>query len=290
MAGTSPAPDAHLPPVERLRAIAARLRARDGCPWDREQTHASLRAALVEETYEVLAAIDAADDANLCEELGDLLLHVVMHAQMASERAAFDLDAVAAAVCEKMIRRHPHVFGASPAADTAAVLTRWDEIKREEKGRPESSRMDGLLDSLPALLRAQKAQQKAARVGFDWQAAPEVLAKVREEIEEVAAELGREKVDGAGIEEEIGDLLFAAVNLARWHGLEAELALQRATDKFVRRFQGVEAELRQAGCRWEDATPAELDALWERIKARGAGRAPMNENDPASVKDSNTSC
>jgi tetrapyrrole methylase family protein/MazG family protein len=264
--GPSDAPDASLPPVERLRAIAARLRAPDGCPWDREQTHSSLRAALLEETYEILAAIDAADDANFCEELGDLLLHVVMHAQMASERGAFDLDAVANTVCEKMIRRHPHVFGSSAAPDTAAVLARWDEIKRQEKGRPGESRMNGLLSALPALVRAQKAQQKAARAGFDWRAAADVLAKVREEVEEVSQETGSERTDSAAMAEEIGDLFFATVNLARWHGLEAELVLQQATDKFVRRFQRMETELQQAGRSWESASPEELDQLWEQIK------------------------
>jgi MazG family protein len=281
----SPTPDASLPPLERLRAIAARLRAPDGCPWDREQTHASLRTALVEETYEVLAAIDAGDDANLREELGDLLLHVVMHAQMASERAAFDLDGVAQTVCEKMIRRHPHVFGPDGAADTAAVLVRWDAIKRQEKGAPEASRMDGLLDALPALLRAQKAQVKAARAGFDWASVAGVRSKLQEEVDEICRELDRETIDPAAIEEEIGDLLFTAVNLARWQGLDAELTLRRATDKFVRRFRGVEAELHAAGRRWEDASPAELDAIWERIKAAPPGARPMNESELPTVKD-----
>ena len=178
-------------PLERLRTIVARLRAPDGCPWDREQTHASLRTALLEETYEVLAAIEADDDPNLREELGDLLLHVVLHSQIASERGAFDFDAVAREIGEKMVRRHPHVFGGDRLADTAAVLVRWDEIKRREKeaagrgGEGEPSQMDGLPAMLPALMRAQKAQEKAAKVGFDWRAAAEVLAKVREEVAEI---------------------------------------------------------------------------------------------------------
>ena len=275
MGGPVEAPDAGQAPIDRLRSIAARLRAPDGCPWDREQTHASLRAALIEETYEVLAAIDTGDDANFREELGDLLLHVVMHAQMASEREAFDFDAVATTVCEKMVRRHPHVFGGAAAADTAAVLTRWDEIKRQEKGeQPAQSRMDGLIGALPALLRAQKAQQKAARAGFDWRNGIEVLAKVREEVKEVSQELARVPANAAAIEEEIGDLLFATVNLARWHRLEAEGVLQAATDKFVRRFRAMETELLARGRRWEDASPAELDVLWEQIKVEpGAGGA-----------------
>ena len=261
------------PPIERLRGIVARLRAPDGCAWDREQTHASLRTALVEETYEVLAAIDANDDANLREELGDLLLHVVMHAQMGAERGAFDFDAVATGVGDKMIRRHPHVFGEDRTGnDSVAILRRWEEIKREEKkggdkdGGPVSV-MAGLLGALPALLRAQKAQEKAARVGFDWPTVAEVAAKVREEIAEVEAET----LDGPGrnadaVADEIGDLLFATVNLARWHKLEAENVLQRATDKFVRRFQFIETTLHEAGRRWEDATFDELDALWEQAK------------------------
>jgi MazG family protein len=282
----SPAPDASLPPVERLRAVAARLRAPDGCPWDREQTHASLRTALLEEAHEVLAAIDAGDDANLREELGDLLLHVVMHAQMASERTGFDLDDVARTACEKMIRRHPHVFGSDGAADTATVLLRWDAIKRQEKGRPDASRMDGLLDALPALLRAQKAQEKAARAGFDWTSAAGVRAKLREEVDEVCQELDRATMDAAAVEDEIGDLLFTTVNLARWHGLEAELALRRATDKFVRRFRSVEEHLQAAGRRWEDASPAELDAIWDRIKAAAPVPSTMNESAALTVKES----
>lgn len=259
-----------LDPISRLREIAARLRAPDGCPWDREQTHASMRAALIEETYEVLAAIDAADDANFQEELGDLLLHVVMHSQMAQERGAFSLDEVATGIGDKMVRRHPHVFGADgPAADSAAVLTRWDEIKRREKGSTAPrSRMVGLMDGLPALMRAQKAQEKAARAGFDWEAAADVLAKLREEVQEVEEAI--QEGDPGAIEEELGDLLFSAVNLARWHKLDAELVLQRATSKFVGRFQQVERALEAAGRRWEDATPAELDALWNQIKAEPA--------------------
>ncbi len=255
-------------PLERLRSVVARLRAPDGCPWDREQTHSSLRTALVEETYEVLAAIEADDDENFCEELGDLLLHVVMHAQMASERGVFDFDVVARGIGEKMIRRHPHVFGDDRLADSAAVLVRWDEIKRQEKARAghapeasEPSRMDGLPPSLPALMRAQKLQEKAAKVGFDWPDLSGVRAKVHEEIAEV------ESAAPDTVGEEIGDLLFAAVNLARWHRLDAETALRHATDKFARRFRHVEASLRARGQTWEAATFEQLDALWNEAKA-----------------------
>jgi MazG family protein len=267
-------------PVARLKEIVARLRAPGGCPWDREQTHASIRAALIEETYETLAAIDARDDANLCEELGDLLLHVVMHSQMAAERGAFDLEAVAAGICEKMIRRHPHVFGDEQASDSAAVLRSWEQIKRQEKGGgkegkdADGSRMSGLLAGMPALMRAQKAHEKAARVGFDWPTIEGVLAKVREELAEVEAEL---EADPDALAEELGDLLFAVVNLARWRKLESELLLNRATDKFVRRFQRVEAALHGRGRRWEEAAFEELDAIWEEVKAlEAASTAPPN--------------
>ncbi len=264
-------------PLARLRAIVARLRAPvGGCPWDLEQTHGSLRAALIEETYETLAAIDAGDDANLREELGDLLLHVVMHARIAEERGAFDFDAVAAGIAEKMVRRHPHVFADETAADSGAVLLRWDEIKRREKnaGSAPESVLDGVPAGLPALQRAQKIQAKAAKVGFDWEEPRAVLAKVREELAEVEAALAAAADGGASgnagdageLAEELGDLLFSVVNLARWQRLESELLLRRATDKFIARFRHVEAALQARGQAWEQATFSELDSLWERAK------------------------
>lgn len=277
-------PDAPEPlpsdPLVHLRAVVARLRAPGGCPWDREQTHASLRGALVEETYEVLAAIDADDDVNLREELGDLLLHVVMHAGMAAERGAFTFDDVAAEVAEKMIRRHPHVFGDETAADSAAVLGRWEEIKRQEKGATAGpvSILDGVPPSLPALMRAQKVSAKAARVGFDWQNPAEVLAKVREEIDEVADE-----TDPARRAEEIGDLLFATVSLARWEKADAEELLRAATDKFARRFRRVEDTLRTSGRAWETVPFAELDALWDEAKRATDPPAHDEQTSPAAV-------
>jgi MazG family protein len=266
-----------------LRGIVARLRAPGGCPWDREQTHASLRGALIEETYEVLAAIEANDHANLCEELGDLLLHVVMHAQMANEAGAFDFDDVARGIGDKMIRRHPHVFGDERASDSAAVLLKWDEIKRREKSASsDESLLANLPAALPALARAQKAQTKASKVGFDWPNVAQVLLKVREEIDEVSEAMEESGADAADrVADEIGDLLYSAVNLARWHHLEAELVLQRATDKFVRRFQRMEVDLQARGLRWSDATFEELDALWERVKhiPPGKGLPPgINEH------------
>jgi len=261
-----PAPDT-IEPLARLKEIVARLRAPDGCPWDIEQTHESLRAALLEETYELIDAIDNADDANLREELGDLLLHVVMHAQMAGERGAFEFDAVAAEICEKLIRRHPHVFGEQSAADSGEVLRQWEQIKRAEKG-DRSSVLDGLPRALPALMRAQNAQKKAARVGFDWSEAEEVLAKIDEEIAEVRQAMAAASKEA--VNEEIGDLLFSVVNLARKSGLDSELSLNVATEKFVARFRAVEKAAAESGRRVEDCTAEELNAYWDAEKARAS--------------------
>lgn len=248
-------------PIDRLRGIVARLRAPDGCPWDREQTHASLRGALIEECYEVIGAIESADDANLREELGDLLLHVVMHAQMAGERSAFTLEEVAAEICEKMVRRHPHVFGDKLAKDSEAVLRQWDQIKRAEKGKP-AGILDALPTSMPALLRAQNTQKKAARVGFDWPDVGPVFEKMQEEISEVQAALAAG--DAKAVEDEVGDILFTAVNLARKLHVDAETTLAAATNRFIKRFRAVEKEL---GDRKMEETPLEeLDRIWDRIK------------------------
>jgi len=253
--------------IARLREIVARLRAPDGCPWDREQTHESLRAALVEECYEVIEAIEKADDANLREELGDLLLHVVLHAHMAGERQAFSFEEVVGEICEKLVRRHPHVFGDAKAGNTSEVLRQWEQIKREEKGE-RTSIMDGLPAALPALLRAQNVQKKAARVGFDWKEASEVFAKVDEEVSELreAVALGK----NAAIEEELGDLLFTVVNLARKLHVDSETALTLATKKFTRRFRAVEAEVIAQGRKIEDSAAEEMNALWDKHKADAA--------------------
>lgn len=249
--------------IAKLREIVAQLRSPNGCPWDREQTHSTLRGALVEECYEVIDAIERADDANLKEELGDLLLHVVMHAQMADERGVFALEEVAAGVCEKMIRRHPHVFGDSLAQDSTEVLRQWEQIKRIEKGS-DASLLDGLPSSLPALLRAQNAQKKAARVGFDWPDAGPVFEKFEEEIAEVREAITSN--DSHAIEAEMGDILFTAVNLARKLGIDAETALSSATNKFIKRFQAVEKNLASNQRRVEDTPLEELDRIWETIK------------------------
>jgi MazG family protein len=257
-----PAPPDSLPPLERLRAIVAALRAPDGCPWDREQTHASLRAGLLEEAYETVSAIDSGDDANLREELGDLLLQVVFHAQLAAEEKRWDFDAVAREICEKLVRRHPHVFGDAQCTDSASVIQRWDEIKRAEKGGAPQSLLDGVSPGMPALIRAEKIQKKAAKIGFDWPDAAPVFEKVREELAEAEA------APSGKLEDEIGDVLFAAVNLARKLHLDAETALNRATDKFAARFRAVEALAQERSLTLENMTLAELDVLWEEVKAR----------------------
>jgi len=249
--------------IARLQEIVARLRAPDGCPWDREQTHSSLRPLLVEECYEVLDAIERSDDANLREELGDVLLHIAMHAQMASERGAFSLEEVAITVCEKMIRRHPHVFGDKLAADSDAVLRQWDQIKRAEKGGV-SGVLDNLTASLPALLKAQTAQKKASRVGFDWPDIEPVFAKFAEEIAEVREAIAEN--DRSGLESEVGDLIFTAVNLARKLGVDAETALAGSTNRFISRFQGIERELHAEGRKVAETPLDELDRLWEKMK------------------------
>lgn len=250
--------------IDQLRDIIAKLRSPGGCPWDREQTHATLRAGLVEEAYEVVAAINSGDDSNLREELGDLLLQPIFHAQIAAEEGRFDFDDVARSIVEKLIRRHPHVFGDDCCADSAEVLRKWDEIKRAEKGDAAASVLDGISAGLPALMRAEKVQKKAARVGFDWTEIAPVVAKIREELAEVEAEFA--EGDTARIEDEIGDLLFSVVNLARTLKVDGETALQRATDKFATRFRAVETLARERDIALEKLNLAELDVLWDEVK------------------------
>ena len=249
---------------ERLCEIVAKLRAPDGCPWDREQTHESLLPALIEEAYEVTGAARARDTANFREELGDLLLLIVMHAEIAREAGAFNIDNVVRDVTEKLIRRHPHVFGKSDARDASAVLKQWESIKREEK--IDRHYLAGLPGALPALVRAQKAQSKAARVNFDWAQVRDVIAKVQEELAELKDAIKNE--DQKSIEDEIGDLLFAVVNLGRKCGFDAESTLQLATDKFLARFNRLEDELQSRGKRLGDVELAELDEIWNEVKGR----------------------
>lgn len=254
----------------KLCDLVAKLRAPGGCPWDREQTNESLLPPLIEETYEVASAIRAGDDANLREELGDLVLLAVMHSEIAKETGRFNIDEVLEEVTAKLIRRHPHVFAESEVRDADGVVRQWEAIKHEEKNaRDDGHYLAGLPAALPALMRAQKAQKKAARVNFDWTELAEVVAKIDEELAETKEALASRNHDA--IADEIGDLLFAVVNLARKSELDAESALQRATDKFVSRFNRVEDELGARGKKLGDAGLEELDEIWNAVKRAEAG-------------------
>ncbi len=262
MTESSESLNSQLSAFNKLCEIVAKLRAPGGCPWDREQTHESLLPALIEEAYEVAGAVRASDDPNFREELGDLLLLIVMHAEIAREAGRFNIDDVLSGVRKKLIRRHPHVFGESDARDSGAVLKQWESIKRAEKTGKHY--LDGLPAALPALMRAQKAQSKAARVNFDWAVVSDVIAKVEEEHSELKQAIA--SGDEQSIEDEVGDLLFAVVNLARKCKLDAESMLQTATDKFVARFNRLEDELQARGKRLGDVDLGELDAIWNEIK------------------------
>jgi MazG family protein len=246
--------------TDRLREIVAKLRAPDGCPWDREQTHATLKPHLLEECYELIDAIDDQDDEALLEELGDVLLQVVLHAQMASEEGRFDFDQIADRIADKLVLRHPHVFGDKKLSTSEAVLRQWDVIKRSEK-QERASTLDGVPRTLPALARAQKVQVKAARAGFDWPEAHDVVAKIREEISEIET-----AKDTGELSEELGDLLFSIVNFARKQGLDAEGLLQTATAKFTRRFRTIETLAAGRGIQLSTLSLPELDKFWEEVK------------------------
>jgi MazG family protein len=255
-----------------LLDIMARLRGPDGCPWDREQTHTSLKPFLIEEAYEVLEAIEAADPRALAEELGDLLLQVVFHAQLARERGDFTIAEVLERITEKMISRHPHVFAGASASSSGEVLQQWEAIKQREaeaKGRSRGV-LDGIPRALPSLIRAQRMQGKAARVDFDWPGAAEAWEKVEEEVRE-----GREAIQGGDrgrIQEELGDIMFSLVNVARLSGLDAEEALQGAIEKFRRRFTEMEADLIARGKAMGSVSQDEMERSWETVKARERGR------------------
>lgn len=240
----------------------SRLRAPDGCPWDREQTHQSIRHNLIEETYEALDALDTGNMEEFRDELGDLLLQVVFHSQLASEAGQFDFNGVAQSIADKLIRRHPHVFGKQKAATSAAVLQQWEAIKKAEKKA--DSIVAEIPRGLPALMRADKVQRKVARVGFDWKHVDGVIDKIEEELHEVKHAL--RKGTRRQFEEEVGDLLFAVVNLARFEKLHAEDLLDQTVKKFVTRFQKIERAVHKSGRRLEDCTLEELDALWESAK------------------------
>lgn len=249
--------------VGDLARIVAILRAPGGCPWDREQTHQSIRRNMLEEAYEACEAIDQADADHLKEELGDVLLQVVLHAQMEQEAGVFDLDGVADGICKKLIFRHPHVFGELHLDNSAEVLNTWDAMKRLEKSQDTyTDTLRSVASSLPALWRAEKVQKKAKKAGFDWPDAQGAVDKLSEEVAELKAAMA-----GQGdVAEELGDLLFAAVNVSRFVNADPEDALTAATDKFIRRFALVEDKARALGRDMKDMTLAELDALWDSAK------------------------
>lgn len=248
-------------PADPLVEVMARLRAPEGCPWDREQTHQTLRRYMLEEAYEAVEAIDSGDPKLLCEELGDVLLQVVFHAQVAKEAGTFDFHDVVEGITAKLVRRHPHVFG-DVVAETAADVTRnWEAIKRAEKGGQEpESVLSRVSTALPALSRAHEVQKRAAKVGFDWDDIAGPVSKVREELEEVLAAQPEER------EGEVGDLLFAVVNLARMLKIDPEIALTGTTAKFIRRFRYIEQRAVEMGRRLEEMTLAEMDELWSEAK------------------------
>lgn len=259
---------------ESLVALQARLRAPNGCPWDREQTHATLRTYLLEETYEVLDALDAGDDRKLVDELGDLLLQIVFHAQIAREEARFAIADVIEAIHTKMVRRHPHVFGSKRARNAVEVLKNWERLKAEErkeetgsekrKATARASLLDGIPKGLPATLQAHQMTRRAARIGFDWDSLSQLLEKLPEEANELRRAV--ERGDAPGIEEEVGDLLFAAVNAARFLELDPEIALRRANGKFRARFEEMERRARETGRDLADVPREEMEELWESAK------------------------
>lgn len=269
---------------DELVRIMVRLRQKGGCPWDREQTHESLKPYLIEEAYEVMEAMDQEDDEAFVEELGDLLLQVIFHARIAEERGRFDIGDVLVAHVEKLKRRHPHVFGEVSVQGTDEVWANWERIKGEENQK-RTSVLSGIPKALPALLKARRVQEKASLVGFDWKQTEEVFAKVEEELAELKAacmshdevdinvhEADADSISGNAredhIREELGDLLFSLVNLSRFLNVEPEDALRRTVDKFIRRFRAIEEELLRRGSTPAEASLEEMDAIWEGTKGR----------------------
>lgn len=250
--------------IAQLVEVMAQLRGPNGCPWDKEQTHESIKPNLIEECYEVLEAIDSKNPEHLKEELGDLLLNVVFHARLSEEEGQFNLQDVAAGIVDKLIRRHPHVFGDVNVANSAEVLKNWNEIKKKEKPDRKSA-IDGIPAHLPALMRAQELQKKAARVGFDWPDPTGPLAKVEEEIHELRE---AKNTSHEHLHEEFGDVLFTLVNLARHYGLDAEQCLTDANKKFIRRFQSVETQFAAQGKELKGSSLEEMDAAWNQAKAQ----------------------
>ncbi len=260
----------------RFVELIARLRAPGGCPWDREQTHESVKPMTIEEAYEVAHAIDEKDDEELLGELGDLLLQVVFHANIAEERGAFRLRQILERVSDKMVRRHPHVFGDDDAATSGEVLRSWEAIKareREAKGKDDASMLDSVHKGLPAVMEAFQMTTKVSRVGFDWKEADDALLKLDEEVLELREAI-RAKADHRAVAEEVGDLLFVAVNVARLTGVDPESALKAANRKFRRRFRHIEERLRADGRKPADSTLEEMDRLWDEAKRHERGGEP----------------
>ena len=250
---------------EDLLNIMKLLRSENGCPWDREQNHETLKKYLIEETYEVLEAIDLKDKDKLCEELGDLLLQIVFHAQIASEQKEFTMDDVIAGVCRKMVLRHTHVFGEAKADTADDVVANWEEIKKKEKGmKSQTEVLKSVPSNLPALMRSYKVQQKAAQVGFDWDDIEDAFSKVLEEID-VLKHVFKSK-DVERIKDELGDALFSIVNLSRFVKVQPELALTGTINKFIKRFEFIEKEAAKAGKTLQEMSLAQMDELWNEAK------------------------
>ena len=251
--------------VEDFCRIIDILRGEGGCPWDREQTHESIRRNLLEEAYEVCETIDEADPKHMCEELGDLLMQIIFHTAIEKEAGNFDLTDVSNGACRKLIYRHPHVFSDTQVSGTGEVLENWEQLKRKEKAQDtHTSALEGVARSLPALWRAQKIQKKARKCGFDWDQVSDAMAKLREEVDELQA--GIDAGDADNIAEELGDVLFSAVNVARFVDVDPENALHACCEKFIRRFRAMEQAVLADGKAVEDLSLAELDAYYEQGK------------------------
>ena len=261
-------PDDSLEPIDRLRAIVRILRGPGGCPWDIEQTQKSLIPNILEEAYEAADAIRSGNKNNVIEELGDLLLQVVMQSEIASESDDFFLEDVANAIADKLIRRHPHVFGDDQLNDTESVLNKWEEIKRSEKGNQKKYILDGVTNGLPSLIKAHEIQKKVEKVGFDWPEARSVIPKIREELDEVeeAINEGGANQQNENLAEEIGDLLFAVTNLTRKIGMDSESLLAAANQKFINRFNEVEKILEKQGTNVVEADIQCMEKAWEKVK------------------------
>lgn len=265
-------PDLRRARLPELIGLMRRLRAPDGCPWDREQTPQTLRRYFIEETYEVIEAIDTDDVELLCEELGDVLLQVVFHAQLASEAGDFDIDDVTQGIVRKLVRRHPHVFGDVQVADSDEVLRNWEKIKKDEKKDSKERRRDSVLDGvprgLPALLQAMEISKRAVKVGFEWSSLTEVLAKLDEEVAELKSELSMDTVRPERVLSELGDLLFTVVQVARWNKIDAEEALRSMVKRFEERFRFMEKRSDEIGISLRECSAQVLDELWEEAKRK----------------------